>query len=119
MSRIDFSKLAANYEEYSLVQKSEADRLLKLLEIGNNDDVLDLGCGAGNLTGKIREITDGKVTGIDPSEGMIREAIENNRGFGTSFEINISPINPSVYAILVNTPGLFPYYQSTTAFNEN
>lgn len=87
MNRIDFSKIAANYEEYSLVQKSAADTLLKLLEIGNGDDVLDLGCGAGNLTGKIRKITDGKVTGIDPSKGMIREAIEKNRGFDTSFEI--------------------------------
>jgi len=87
MRRIDFSKIAANYEEYSLVQKSAADTLLKFLEIGSGDDVLDLGCGAGNLTGKIREITDGKVTGIDPSKGMIREAIENNRDFDISFEI--------------------------------
>lgn len=87
MSRIDFSKIAANYEEYSLVQKSAADTLLKLLEIGNDDDVLDLGCGAGNLTGKIRGITEGKVTGIDPSKGMIKQAIEKNRGFDISFEI--------------------------------
>lgn len=87
MSRIDFSKIAANYEEYSLVQKSAADTLLRLLEIGDADDVLDLGCGAGNLTGKIREIIDGKVTGIDPSEGMIREAIEKNRDFDITFEI--------------------------------
>lgn len=87
MSRIDFSKIATNYEEYSLLQKSAADTLLKLLDIGDGDDVLDLGCGAGNLTGKIREITDGKVTGIDPSEGMIREAIKKNRDFDTRFEI--------------------------------
>jgi trans-aconitate methyltransferase len=87
MIRIDFSKIAAKYEEYSLVQKSAADTLLKLLGIENGDDVLDLGCGAGNLTGKIREITDGNVTGIDPSEGMIRKAIEKNRDFETSFEI--------------------------------
>jgi len=87
MGRVDFSKIAANYEEYSLVQKSAADTLLKLLDIRNGDDVLDMGCGAGNLTGKIREITYGKVTGIDPSEGMISEAIEKNRGFGINFEI--------------------------------
>lgn len=43
MSRIDFSKIAANYGEYSLVQKSAADTLLKLLDIGNSDNVLDLG----------------------------------------------------------------------------
>jgi ubiquinone/menaquinone biosynthesis C-methylase UbiE len=42
----------------------------------NNDDFLDLGCGVGNLTLKIREITKAKVMGIDPSEGMIKKATE-------------------------------------------
>jgi len=42
MSRVDFSKIATKYEDYSLVQKSVADTLLELLEIGNSDDVLDL-----------------------------------------------------------------------------
>ncbi|MEW5801255.1 MAG: class I SAM-dependent methyltransferase [bacterium] len=28
---------------------------------------MDLGCGVGNLTKKIRELSKGKVTGIDPS----------------------------------------------------
>lgn len=87
MSRVDFSKIATKYEHYSLVQKSAAEVLLKLLEIGDNDDVLDLGCGVGNLTRKIREISKGRVVGIDPSEGMIREAIEKNKDFDITFEI--------------------------------
>ena len=87
MGRVDFSKIATKYEDYSLVQKSAAEVLLKLLEIGDNDDVLDLGCGVGNLTRKIREITKGKVVGIDPSEGMIREAIEKSRGLDITFEV--------------------------------
>ena len=87
MSKVDFSKIATKYEDYSLVQKSAADTLFKLLEIGNSDDVLDLGCGVGNLTRKIREITKVRVVGIDPSEGMIREAIEKNRDFDITFEI--------------------------------
>lgn len=88
MSRVDFSKIATKYEAYSLVQKSAADTLLELLEIGNSDDVLDLGCGVGNLTRKIRGITKGKIIGIDPSEGMIREAIDKGRGLDIiTFEI--------------------------------
>ncbi len=43
MSRVDFSKIATKYEDYSLVQKSAGEVLLKLLEIGGNDDVLDFG----------------------------------------------------------------------------
>ena len=77
MNGVDFSKIATKYEDYSSVQKSAAEVLLKLLEIGNTGDVLDLGCGVGNLTKMIREITKGKVVGVDPSEGMIREAIES------------------------------------------
>lgn len=61
MSKVDFSNIADKYEGYSSVQKSAAEVLLKLLEIGGNEDVLDLGCGVGSLTRRIREITKGKV----------------------------------------------------------
>ena len=87
MNRVDFSKIATKYEGYSSVQKSAAEALLKLLEIGNTDDVLDLGCGVGNLTRMIREITKGKVVGIDPSEGMIKEAMKKCRGSDITFEM--------------------------------
>jgi len=87
MNGVDFSKIATKYEDYSLVQKSAAEILLNLLKIGNTDDVLDLGCGVGNLTRKIKEITNGKVVGIDPSEGMIKEAIEKSRGLDIAFEV--------------------------------
>lgn len=87
MGRIDFSKIAARYEDYSLVQRSAAYLLLDLLEIEESDDVLDLGCGTGNLTGRIREMTGGRVVGIDPSDGMIREAVERNRGLDITFEM--------------------------------
>lgn len=87
MNRVDFSKIAAKYEDFSLIQKSAAEKLLNLLEIGNTDDVLDLGCGVGNLTREIRKTTKGKVFGIDPSEGMIKEAREKSRGLDITFEI--------------------------------
>lgn len=86
MDRINFSKIAARYEDYSLVQRSAAELLLNLLEIEESDDVLDLGCGTGNLTEKIREMTGGRVVGVDPSEGMIKEAVDRNRGLDINFE---------------------------------
>lgn len=88
MSGIDFSNIAVRYEGNSLVQRSAADVLLKLLEIGENDDVLDIGCGVGNLTKKIRGLAGrGKVVGIDPSEGMVRWAMENSKNLDICFEI--------------------------------
>ena len=85
MNKVGFSGIAAKYEHYSLLQKSAADVLLELLEIGDNDDVLDLGCGAGHLTREIRGLTRGRVVGIDPSEGMIKEAKEKNKGLDITF----------------------------------
>ena len=87
MSKIDFSKIASEYEELATVQKSASEILMKLLKIGDDKDVLDLGCGTGHLTRKIRSLTNGKVVGIDPSEGMIREAIEKSKGLDITYEI--------------------------------
>lgn len=86
MQKIDFSEIASKYEELSLVQKSAGDMLIALLEITKDDDVLDIGCGTGYLTKKIREITKGKVVGIDSSEGMITEAQRNFKGCDIIFE---------------------------------
>jgi trans-aconitate 2-methyltransferase len=90
MNKINFSKIAIKYEDYSSVQKSAAEILLRLVEIRENDDVLDLGCGVGNLTRKIREVTKGNIVGIDPSKGMIKKAIEKNWSFDITFWIKIA-----------------------------
>ncbi|WP_353683937.1 methyltransferase domain-containing protein [Thermodesulfovibrio sp. 3907-1M] len=87
MSKMDFSKIATEYEEYATVQKSASEILLKLLKIRTNDDVLDLGCGTGHLTRKIRSLSNGNVVGVDPSEGMMREAIEKSKGLEIVYEI--------------------------------
>ncbi len=83
---LDFSKIAAEYEDIATVQKSASEILLKFLKIGGNDDVLDLGCGTGHLTRKIRSLTKGKVVGIDPSEGVIKEAVEKSRRLDIVYE---------------------------------
>lgn len=87
MDKIDFSKIATEYEKCSTVQKSASEILLRLLRIRDNDDVLDLGCGTGRLTRKIRSLTSGKVVGVDPSVGMIKEAIEKSEGLDIVYEI--------------------------------
>ncbi len=71
---INFTTISPKYENTSIVQKGAADTLFSLLNIQKHHDVLDAGCGPGNLTKKISELTEGRVAGIDPSEGMISEA---------------------------------------------
>jgi len=85
--RMGFNEISARYERDSIVQSSAAGKLLGLLDIKRDDDVLDLGCGAGNLTKKLRALTAGKVVGIDPSEGMIREAEAKRDGHDIAFSV--------------------------------
>ncbi len=87
MKPADFSQIADKYERTSLVQNSASDELFNILDIKDSDDVLDLGCGTGHLTKRIREITKGNVVGIDSSDGMIEEAARNYGYLGISFEV--------------------------------
>ena len=87
MPGINFSQIASKYHDFALVQRSAADTLLSLLDIGPGDNVLDLGCGVGNLTAKIRSITAGDVVGIDPSEGMISEAKRQYKHANITFKV--------------------------------
>lgn len=84
----DFTGIAARYERDSLIQKSAAEKLFSLLAISGNDNVLDLGCGTGNLTRKIRGMTTGRVAGIDPSEGMIGAADNQGEHDNISYAVN-------------------------------
>jgi SAM-dependent methyltransferase len=87
MKPSDFSQIAGKYEKTSLVQNSASDELFYLLGIKESDDVLDLGCGTGHLTKRIREMTKGNVVGIDSSQGMIEEARRNYGNLGISLKL--------------------------------
>jgi trans-aconitate methyltransferase len=71
---MNFTQISNEYEEKSIVQNDASVYLLNLLDIKENENVLDVGCGTGNITSRINNITNAKVTGIDPSTGMINEA---------------------------------------------
>ena len=83
----NFSEIAVKYEKDSLVQKPASDQLFDLLQIKETDDVLDIGCGTGNLTKRIVDKTRGRVVGIDASERMIEEAKRNYSHLGIRFEV--------------------------------
>lgn len=88
METFDFSSIAAKYREISTAQSSASENLFKMLEIKSGESVLDIGCGTGNLTSKIKELTAGRVTGIDVSDGMVKEALKNYGTLGIEFLTN-------------------------------
>jgi len=85
MSESTFTKIASSYDKKGIVQKSASGKLFELLGVKEDEDVLDVGCGTGSLTSKIRAITAGRVVGIDPSEGMIEKARNAYKDSGVTF----------------------------------
>ena len=69
-----FDKVSGQYQQKALVQQAAAEKLLALLNIGKNHDVLDVACGPGHITQRIKTMTQGRVVGTDISAGMINQA---------------------------------------------
>jgi ubiquinone/menaquinone biosynthesis C-methylase UbiE len=77
MPNQDFTEISKRYQETSTIQSSASDSLFALLNFKHGEAVLDVGCGTGDLTNKILDKTGNDLVGIDPSLGMIVEAIDN------------------------------------------
>ena len=69
-----FSEIAHSYSQLSSLQQSAGQVLIKKLKIREDEDILDLGCGLGQLTAEIRKITQGSIFGVDPAASMIQKA---------------------------------------------
>jgi len=80
-----FSNIASAYQKKAVVQEAAGQKLFDLLAIGRNDSVLDLGCGPGHLTRKIRDLTSGSVFAADPSDAMIAKAKRNCQALAVTF----------------------------------
>lgn len=60
------------YAQASAHQKQWGARLIAELDLRGDGHILDLGCGDGALTGQLAELVpQGRVVGVDASQGMI------------------------------------------------
>lgn len=67
---------AEQYHLNSGVQQEAAMHLLKLLQLGGKERILDVGCGDGKITAALASsLTEGSVIGTDISQEMIQFAI--------------------------------------------
>jgi len=71
-----FSKAAATYDDYALVQKETAARLVTCLpENFSAAAVLEIGCGTGTYTAKLAtRFPQAQLTALDFSEAMVEQA---------------------------------------------
>ena len=84
------------YKKASSHQKEWANKILEELNFHGNETILDLGCGDGTITNQLAEmVPDGKVIGIDASEGMIKTALQGKKLTNVHFELK--DINETSY----------------------
>ena len=68
----------SQYSKTSDLQASASDELIENLQIKPDENVLDIGCGIGNITMNLASIAyRGHVMGIDDSSSMINQANKN------------------------------------------
>jgi ubiquinone/menaquinone biosynthesis C-methylase UbiE len=78
------SQLCVRVHGKDLTQDGQADMdslndLIAYLKIGKNDQVLDLGCGAGGISEYISDETDAHVTGLDYAASAIDVAMDRTQ----------------------------------------
>src|ERR1700739_2767832 len=64
------------YADISALQRAMADEAVGSLQLAGAERLLDVGCGDGYVTRRLAGmVPDGYVVGIDPSHGMLAEAL--------------------------------------------
>lgn len=74
-----FDALAANWDDNEVLSTPDkVNRILDLMNIKQNQEILDLGTGTGVLLPYLSERLgdNGKITAVDYSKGMLQRAIE-------------------------------------------
>ena len=70
---IAYDKISRIYDTSRVANTETTEKLLRLLHIGIDSVILDMGCGTGNYTDALRRVAK-SVVGIDLSIGMIEMA---------------------------------------------
>ena len=81
---IDYDSVSKIYDQ---VRTGEPEMIFHLLEESvplTGSRVLDIGCGTGNNTLLFKRAADAQVFGMDPSFGMLEEALAKARPAGRS-----------------------------------
>lgn len=85
----NFSRYAHLYDSYADVQKESGRRLLDYVEGGDFADILEIGCGTGNLTLDLRhKFKDAKIKALDISGKMIEVARKKLEGSNVEFIVS-------------------------------
>jgi len=84
----NFSRHATRYDGYCHIQQRAAQELLMDPSLGAFSRILDIGCGTGNLTQRLRErYPSAKIGAIDLCPNMVALAREKSLGLDIEFQV--------------------------------
>lgn len=96
---------ATAYEGSSETQQQQMERLLALVDVFDNDDVIDVGCGTGRLSLAIAP-TVRRVIGIDKNPDMVRLAKRNASKMHAKAQFEVANLleyeNPSAFSLVLS-----------------
>lgn len=102
-----FSNAAVSYNFWAQPQKKVAKKLVELLPVGNEyKNILDLGCGTGNVIEQLQRYSTAKMLGIDIASGMVEYCKERWNGNSdiNFFKDDISLFKPkSKYDLIISS----------------
>ena len=78
----DYKYMAEKYSQVNEPQIEFGKKLIGLLDLKHGDNVLDMGCGTGEITSFIADQVgeQGQVLGVDPDEERIKVAVQKYSG---------------------------------------
>ena len=89
----NFSRHATRYDRYCRIQEWAATELLRDPSLGSFSRILDIGCGTGNLTQRLRErYPAAHIQAIDLCPNMLTLAREKSAGLGIDFRVGDAEI---------------------------
>jgi ubiquinone/menaquinone biosynthesis C-methylase UbiE len=76
-----FDQLAERWDDLRSADSAKIERLIKMVEFREGDQVLDVGCGTGVLTPFVKKAIgdSGRITAVDFSANMIAKAKEKHK----------------------------------------
>lgn len=109
-----YDKYAKSYDAGTQLQRDLADKLVKAVQADGvrSLKVLDIGCGTGYLTGKL------KATGCDISFGMLSYAKNKSDSCYVQSDAAILPFSDSVFDLVVSNAAYQWALNLSAAFKE-
>ena len=78
--KVNYNEISQVYDEVRAADVELINSFLSEVDITPATKILDIGCGTGNYTTLLQQVTHGEVYGIEPAEGMLSKARQKSSG---------------------------------------